>query len=131
MKNALVMSFLVGIGGFVGSISRYFLAIAGQRFSVVWPFGTFLANLLGCFCIGILTGISARGVLLAPELRLALATGFCGGLTTFSTFVYETGNFFTSGEYLHGAAYIILSFVLSMLLFYLGMTLVNIGFASK
>jgi fluoride exporter len=80
MYNAI----LVGIGGGAGSVLRYFL----QRWlNLSFPYGTFLVNLTGCFLIGIIWGLSARGF--DEQKRLLLATGFCGGFTTFSAFSQE------------------------------------------
>src|SRR5438034_10636311 len=91
---------LVGIGGFVGSIARYLVAVffAGQL-SSAFPFATFAVNVVGCFLIGILFALSDRGNILTPEWRIFLTTGFCGGFTTFSTFSYESIRLFHDGEF--------------------------------
>ncbi|MFZ5951287.1 MAG: fluoride efflux transporter FluC, partial [Candidatus Rifleibacteriota bacterium] len=77
MNNPFIAALLVGLGGFVGSICRYSLSVLGQRLSVTLPTGTFAANVLGCFFIGIIVAFAARGTGISPELKLALATGFC------------------------------------------------------
>ena len=79
---------LVGIGSFVGGslrmvISKYVqLAVAGS-----FPLGTMLVNVLGCFLIGIFSSLSSENGAVSPAVRLMLTTGFCGGFTTFSTFM--------------------------------------------
>jgi CrcB protein len=120
MTNPWTVSLLVGLGGFAGSLSRYGLSVASQRFSIEWPIGTLAANVLGCLAIGILTGLSARGETLSPEIRLALATGFCGGFTTMSSMVYETAEMIRSSEYLHAMVYVTGTFLLSMTAFVAG-----------
>ena len=82
---------MVGAGGFIGAILRYaislWLAPLSER--VGFPYGTFVANMLGCFLIGFLSGwVLARE--LSLEMRLLILTGFLGALTTFSTFGYES-----------------------------------------
>jgi hypothetical protein len=72
---------LVGIGGFAGSAARYGLSISFQKITIEWPLGTLAVNAIGCLLIGIVTGLSARGDTISPEMRIALATGFCGGFT--------------------------------------------------
>jgi CrcB protein len=83
--------FLVGVGGFVGSVLRYLisLAFAGWLGSP-FPLATFAVNIAGCFVMGILFGLSERTGVLSPELRALLMAGFCGGFTTFSAFSVES-----------------------------------------
>ncbi len=95
MRNFL----LVGGGGFLGSVARYFLgglvlhATGAPRF----PFATLAVNVTGCLAIGALSGIAERAGMLSPPARLFLITGFLGGYTTFSAFAYET--FFLGREH--------------------------------
>jgi len=91
-----------------------------QRISFEWPLGTMAANVLGCLFIGIITELSARGGAVSPEVRLALATGFCGGFTTMSSMIYETADMLRSSEYLHAAIYAAGTFLLSMAAFLAG-----------
>jgi len=111
---------MVGVGGFAGSVARYGLSLAAQRLSIQWPAGTLAANVGGCLVIGIITGIAARGETLSPEARLVLATGFCGGFTTMSSFVYETAAMVRASEYLHACFYTAGTFILSMAAFAAG-----------
>lgn len=92
--------FLVGLGGFFGSIARYGLALAGQRWMASsFPAGTFVANVLGCFFIGLLIGLAGKTQWLGKDLYLLLAAGFCGGFTTFSSFSGENLQMLQNGEY--------------------------------
>src|SRR5438309_8219790 len=117
---------LVGVGGFVGSVVRYLVAVlfAGQ-ISSVFPFATLTVNIVGCFLIGILFALSDRGNLLSPEWRILLTTGFCGGFTTFSTFSYESLRLIQDGEFLYLMAYVLLSVVIGLAATYFGILLIR------
>ncbi len=117
---------MVGLGGFAGSVARYGLSVASQRLSIDWPVGTLAANVLGCLAIGIITGLSARGETLSPELRLALATGFCGGFTTMSSMIYETAEMMRASEHLHATLYVAGTFLFSMTAFVIGFMAVRL-----
>ena len=83
--------FWVACGGALGSVARYALSGWVQNATgSLFPFGTLAVNIAGSLIIGFVLGLGAGRFLLAPEWRLFLATGFCGGFTTFSTFSYET-----------------------------------------
>ena len=104
---------IIGIGSFLGGISRYLVQQYVQRyFPSAIPWGTFSVNITGCFLIGVIYALATRGNLLSPEWRLFLATGFCGGFTTFSTFAYENVSMVFDREYYYTAIYILLSVVL-------------------
>lgn len=105
----------VAIGGALGSVGRYLIAISTMRFSAHFPIGTFIANLLGCLLIGILWGIFEK-VEISHEFRLFLFTGFLGGFTTLSTFARESYSFLEMGDYFHGTMYIILSNIFALLM---------------
>jgi fluoride exporter len=117
---------LVGVGGFIGSVLRYYISqFFAKYFSTTFPLGTLTVNLAGCLLIGILYGLSERGSVLTPEWRLFLATGFCGGFTTFSTFSYESIRLMQDGEFLNFSLYIILSVLTGFAATYLGMTIIK------
>ena len=109
MKESVLPFLVVGCGGFAGSVLRYGLALAGQRWSVTFPHGTLWANLLGCLVLGAVTGLSVRSGAVPPTVRLLLATGLCGGFTTMSTFTYELFKFMQSAEYVYAAGYFALT----------------------
>lgn len=86
---------LVCIGSFFGGGMRYLVALLHERLTGptavaygLFPWGTFAVNIIGCLLIGLFTGIAASGHLPA-QWKLVLVTGFCGGFTTFSTFMNE------------------------------------------
>jgi CrcB protein len=82
-------SLFIGIGGFLGSISRYLLSqYVDKKIITLFPFGTFTVNILGCFLLGLLYALAEKEQVLTNELRLLLTVGFCGSFTTFSTFSY-------------------------------------------
>lgn len=113
--------FLVGAGGFCGSVSRFLLSkyIQGNVLSS-FPYGTFLVNITGCFLIGFFYGLADRGNLINADVRMFLTVGFCGGFTTFSTFANENIAFLKEGNLLYFALYCGLSVFLGLLLTYLG-----------
>jgi fluoride exporter len=124
--NPFIASALVGIGGFAGSVARYGVALFSQRFSIDWPLGTIMANILGCLVIGFVSALSDRAGALSPAARLLLATGFCGGFTTMSSMIYETAQMFRSGGYLHASFYVCATLLGSMLAFVVGVILVRL-----
>jgi fluoride exporter len=126
MANTLIISLMVGLGGFIGTLARYGLSLVSQRLAFGWPFGTLAANVLGCFAIGIFTTIFAREATVSPVIRLALVTGFCGGFTTMSSMIYETVEMIRASEYVHATLYAAGSFLLSMIGFFAGVVVVRV-----
>ena len=80
----------ISLGGSVGSLLRWWLGTQLNAFFPTLPPGTLTANLVGGYIIGVAVAFFATYTALAPEWRLFVITGFCGGLTTFSTFSAET-----------------------------------------
>jgi CrcB protein len=116
---------MVGLGGAAGSIARFVVSQwVGKQFSKPFPMGTFIINLLGCFIIGLLFGIAQRSPLFKEQWWLLLATGFCGGFTTFSAFALEGNNLLTGQHTITMLVYMALSVVLGLLLCRLGIWLV-------
>ncbi len=96
--------FFVMIGGAFGSASRWLLTRAAARFlGSAFPWGTHIANLAGCFMIGFTLGLVEHGIG-GRRLRPFAVVGFLGGLTTFSSFAYETLDFMRKGAWLKAAA---------------------------
>ncbi|UAK32833.1 fluoride efflux transporter CrcB [Nocardia asteroides] len=98
---------LVLVGGAIGAPLRYLIDRAVQdRRDSLFPWGTFLVNLLGCLVLGTLAG---AGTALPSSLFVLLGTGFCGALTTYSTFGYETVRLADRGAYLFAAVNVVAS----------------------
>ena len=115
--NALV----IGIGGFVGAVSRYGIAVwIGQRWGRSFPLGTFVINVSGSFLIGLLMTLMADRFTENPQWRLLLVVGFLGAYTTFSTFEYETGALLKDGEWLFAGLNVVLSVIVGFVALKLG-----------
>ncbi len=124
MKNV----FLVGIGGFIGSIARYLVSIIMSKFFFMptFPIGTFIVNIVGSLIIGIIYALYSKGEFLTTEWRLFLATGFCGGFTTFSSFSYEGIYLIQQGEFFNLALYVFSSIIIGFASAYLGVIIVRL-----
>jgi len=101
-----------GAGGFVGAVLRYWLSGVVQRWSGgVFPFGTLAVNVLGCLLMGAVMGWVEYRQLFGPHTRILLTVGILGGLTTFSTFGYETFALLRDNEFYLAAGNVVLSVV--------------------
>jgi CrcB protein len=120
--QGIIPFLLVGLGSMAGGVSRYGLTLATQNVSAFsLPYGTLFSNLAGCLVIGLLAGFGAKTDLLSSELRLLLATGFCGGFTTMSSFIYELGQFVQDKEYFFASTYFVATLAGAALAFVLGL----------
>ena len=90
---------LIALGGGLGALARYGLGGLVQRLGRSnFPWGTFAVNMTGCLLFGLLWMLSTKHLSLSGQARLFLLTGFMGAFTTFSTFIFETGQLLSGGE---------------------------------
>jgi CrcB protein len=105
----------VAIGGAIGSVARYLVAIgSGKIFGINFPWGILIINVTGSFLIGAFVGLFATRWDLPQSIRIFLTVGICGGYTTFSTFSLDSYYLMERGQLLAALAYIVGSVVLSI-----------------
>ncbi|WP_299528387.1 fluoride efflux transporter CrcB [uncultured Lutibacter sp.] len=117
MKHAL----LVFVGGGFGSVARYFVSKWFNNLENAIPYGTLLSNVLGSLLIGMILGYLGKTGNMSQSQSLVLATGFCGGFTTFSAFAYENHLLIKNGDYFSFLPYTLSSLVLGFLAVFLGL----------
>jgi CrcB protein len=123
VKNIL----LIGLGGFIGSVARFFVSRLNVYIDFLSiPLGTLLVNIAGSFLIGFLTGIADKSAILTVEWRMFLMVGLCGGFTTFSTFSSENLMLLHTGQYLSIFLYTGLSILLGFSAVFLGFITSNL-----
>ncbi|GAA4466815.1 fluoride efflux transporter CrcB [Nemorincola caseinilytica] len=115
----------VGLGGAAGSICRYLAGhLLARVIATPFPVATFSINVVGSLVIGVLFGMAGRSTWPSAEGgMLLLATGFCGGFTTFSAFALENVNLLQSGKWMVAMLYAVSSVVVGLLACRLGMML--------
>ena len=120
------MMLIAGAGGFAGTCSRFLIGkwTAGI-YQGVFPMGTFLVNVIGCFIIGLLLGLIEKTHVMTPEENVLLITGFCGGFTTFSAFADDMWRLVNKGDWTTFGIYLATSVILGVLLVWAGRALVR------
>ena len=116
-KNIL----LVALGGAFGSVCRYLVA---RMIATSFPWGTFTVNVIGSLLIGLLVGLTTKGIV-SPEMKLLLVTGFCGGFTTFSTFANESFALMKAGDMMMTALYVAASVIAGIVAVWIGINMVE------
>ncbi len=118
---------MIGLGGFIGSVSSYFVSKLNLSIDILSiPVGTLLVNIIGSFLIGFLAGIADKSAILTVEWRMFLMVGLCGGFTTFSTFTSENLMLLHSGQIASVLLYTGLSVTLGFVAVFLGYVTSNL-----
>ena len=108
------------IGGGLGSISRYGIAILLRAYSINFPFATLLVNIVGSLILGFTIALFWNKAHFHDTIKIAITVGFCGGLTTFSTFSWETFDLIKNGEFVLAFVYALISVLTCILAISLG-----------
>ncbi len=116
----------IGTGSFIGGVLRYLLSqLVQTKFLSTFPFGTLTVNIIGCFLIGLVFGLTDRGTL-TQEWRLFLATGVLGGFTTFSAFSIESLSLFRDGQFFYATVYISSTVVVGIIATFIGFAIIKL-----
>lgn len=109
------------LGGGIGAVSRYLISLnLAKNFEINLPISTFLVNVIGSFVIGFLYILFIEKADITSAVKLALTVGFCGGLTTFSTFSLELFEMIGNQQIFHAFSYIILSVTICVIMTAIG-----------
>jgi CrcB protein len=117
---------LIAVFGAAGTLARYGLqGLVQMRIPSTFPYGTLLVNLSGCFLLGLIGQFTLNRMVISPDWRVAIAVGFFGGYTTFSSFGWETAKMLEDGEWLRASTYVAASVVAGLFLSVAGIHLAN------
>src|ERR1700693_3196622 len=117
---------LIALFGAIGTLARYGLqGVVQVRAGGTFPYGTLLVNLTGCFFLGLVAQFTMNRMVISPDWRVAIAVGFFGGYTTFSSFGWETAKMMEDGEWVRASAYVAASVVAGLFLSVAGIRLAN------
>jgi fluoride exporter len=127
-KQSIRNPLAVSLGAIAGSLSRYYLTIwLAQRLGTSFPYGTLIVNLTGSFVMGILTTlVLEQTLLISPEVRLLIATGFLGSYTTFSSYELDTINLVQASRFNYAIIYWLGSAVMGAISLYLGIAIAKL-----
>lgn len=117
----------IALGGALGALGRYIVSTwVGNRSSIVFPWGTFSVNVLGCFVLGVIYILGTEKLMISANMRTFLTVGFLGAFTTFSTFSLDTLKMMLSGEEKIAFIYVMVSIVIGLIATYLGMVIAKL-----
>ncbi len=124
LKNNMIKNLLlVGLGGALGSMLRYAAAVMINTKYFPWP--TLTVNIIGSFFIGLIFALSIKDETFLNNWKLFLATGICGGFTTFSSFSLENMGLLQQGKYATALTYICLSIILGIIAAFAGYKIIS------
>jgi CrcB protein len=119
-----VKLFWIALFGAIGTLARYGMQTAVQfRTAATFPYGTLIVNLSGCFLLGLIGQYTLNRTVIPLEWRTAIAVGFFGGYTTFSSFGWETAKMLEEGAYARAFSYVSASVIAGLLLSIAGIKL--------
>lgn len=120
-------AFIIGAGGAIGAVLRYFVVFSTQTFKSKFPLpiSTLLVNVIGCLLIGVFSTLAEHGKILTPESRNFLIVGILGAFTTFSTFGYESISLLDQGNILPFLGNLAAQLLLGLSAVWAGMNLVR------
>jgi fluoride exporter len=117
---------LIAVFGAIGTLARYGLqGVVQMRAGSTFPHGTLIVNLTGCFFLGMIGQFTLNRMVMSADWRTAIAVGFFGGYTTFSSFGWETAKMLEDGEWLRATTYVGVSVIAGLLLAVAGIRLAN------
>lgn len=123
---------LIALGGAIGTILRYLTSLLAVRwFGPEFPYGTLIVNLSGAFIIGLVQELSAETAVISDNTRLFLTTGMMGGLTTYSTFSYETVRLMEANAWSQAWINVIVTTTICLSLCFLGIAAGRLGLSLR
>ena len=126
MTQIINTSLIIGLGGFLGTISRFLISSSMEKyFATSFPIGTIMVNLIGCFLIGLLSSYFTQKLGDQTQLFFFLTIGVLGGFTTFSAIAMDSQVFIENGEYLKMLTYISVQAILGIALCLIGYNLIK------
>lgn len=116
----MINAIAIFLGGGLGAISRYYVSLSLKEHSINFPIATLSVNIIGSLILGFVAALFWAKAPFHTTLKLAITVGFCGGLTTFSTFSWETFDLIKQGDYLLALFYTVISVLVCVLAIGLG-----------
>ncbi len=115
---------LIAVAGALGTLSRYGVSLLmGRLVGGTLPWGTFTANVCGCFLFGFVWSLAEGHMVISVETRSVVLTGFMGAFTTFSTFIFDTSTFVRASQWVLTAGNLISQVVIGLIFLFVGLRL--------
>lgn len=123
----MVELIVVAVGGGLGASTRYLVSLwAANKFGASFPYGTLIVNIVGCFIIGAFMTAATERFVVSPYWRLLITVGFVGGLTTFSSFSFETLTLLGEGAHLSAMTNLLANVIIGFFATWMGILFVRI-----